>query len=129
MRRSRLAVLAVLIWTASAMSFAQARRFFVPLRDVIMPDRTATMPVYLANGTAVANMHEVVGRASGTSPVTVTLSGLARFSSNLSYFCIATGADNVQTLGPQIVNQDGAHFQIVHASADPATVTYRCVGM
>jgi len=102
---------------------AEPRVVPVPYRPIL------STPVYLANGTQLMNIHEVLGRVTGASPVTVTLSGSARFTNSASYFCVATGADEVQMLGPQVVNVDGAHFQIVHAAAQAATITYRCAGM
>lgn len=61
--------------------------------------------------------------------MTVTLSGGARFWGADTYFCVAAGADDNQTLGPQAVNIDGARFRILHGSAEKATIIYRCLGM
>ncbi len=90
---------------------------------------TSAVPVYLASGKLLTNSHEVVGRVTGVSPINVQLAGAARFTNATTYFCVASGADETQTLGPQVVDLDGSRFRIVHASAEPATVVYRCIGM
>lgn len=90
--------------------------------------RPAT-PVYMANGKLLTNVHEVIGSVRGVSPATVTLAGSARFWNAGTYFCVAAGTDDSQTLGPQVVNIDGSQFRIVHASAGAAAITYRCLGM
>lgn len=108
-------------------SMAPTRSTSLADRDPLVV-RSAT-PVYLPNGKMLTNVHEVIGRAKGLSPITVTLGGTARFYAADTYFCIASGADDNQTLGPQVVNVDGSKFRIVHASGEPATVSYRCLGM
>lgn len=90
---------------------------------------SGSVPVYLASGKLLTNTHEVVGRVTGTSPIKVQLAGAARFADASTYFCVAAGADETQTLGPQVVNIDGSRFRIVHSSAEPATIVYRCIGM
>ncbi len=90
---------------------------------------TSAVPVYLASGKLLTNSHEVVGRVTGASPINVQLAGGARFSNAATYFCVASGADETQTLGPQVVNLDGSRFRILHGSADPASVVYRCIGI
>ncbi len=90
---------------------------------------SGNVPVYLASGKLLTNTHEVVGRVTGASPIKVRLAGAARFADARTYFCVASGADDTQTLGPQVVNVDGSQFRIVHGSAEPATVIYRCLGM
>lgn len=100
-----------------------------PRKQLVPTPYVVPYPVYLANGKALSGSHEVVGRVTSASPAIVTLSGAAVFANSTSYFCTATGADAVQTLGPQIVNLDGAHFQIIHAAAEQSAVTYRCIGI
>ena len=131
MKKRQMAVLLVTAVLLGASAFAATlmpeRNSAVGERGPV-PFRPAT-PVYMANGKLLVNAHEVIGRVTGASPVTVTLSGGARFWGADTYFCVAAGADNNQTLGPQVVNVDGSHFRIVHASAGTATLTYRCFGM
>jgi hypothetical protein len=98
-----------------------------PFPRPVLP--STSIPVFLSSGMLLTNTHEVVGRLTGASPIDVQLSGTARFSNASSYFCVASGADETQTLGPQVIPVDGSHFRILHASADKATVTYRCIGM
>lgn len=124
-----LLALFVLAVVASAVAATMA-----PPRSAVLVEREpvgvrTAVPAYMANGKMLTNVHEVVGRVKGTSPITVTLSGSARFFGADTYFCLASGADDTQTLGPQVINVDGSQFRIVHASSEPAAVTYRCLGM
>jgi hypothetical protein len=132
MKKQKIAFLAVfgvvvLVASAVAANMAPSRSALVAARDPVVVSVAA--PIYMANGKILTNVHEVIGRVKGTSPVTVTLSGGARFFGADTFFCTAAGADDSQTLGPQVVNVNGSQFRIVHASAEPATVTYRCLGM
>ncbi len=97
------------------------------------PDNSSTsMPVYLADGSTLTNVHEVVGRVTVTSasPATVKLVGAAAFTSASTYYCTATVSSSLRYLiGVHVVNTDGATF-VVEADALPTGVpiTYRCLG-
>ncbi len=119
----RAAKILLLLTVLSAVLFLAA----APVPRV--PISIATTPVYLSSGKRLLNTHEVVGRVSGRSPIEVQLMGAARFSGAATYFCVVSGADDLQTLGPQVVNVDGTRLRIIHASAEPASVSYRCTGM
>jgi hypothetical protein len=87
-----------------------------------------TIPVYLADGTPLTGLHEVVGTilVSENRP-TVTLTGPAAFRSANSYFCTATNA-NLNQGFISILNVDGAHFVIRNFSVKPVPAAYRCIG-
>jgi len=86
-------------------------------------------PVYLADGTRLKNLHEVVGIIPVTErqPPTITLSGAATFSSANSYFCTAPNA-NLDQGFLSISNVDGARFIIRNFSGKPVPAVYRCIG-
>lgn len=118
----------ILILAVSAVAASMAPSSSTAVSGWPVPVRPAP-PVYMASGRLLANVHEVIGKVTGVSPMTVTLSGGARFWGADTYFCVAAGADDNQTLGPQAVNIDGARFRILHGSAEKATIIYRCLGM
>ena len=88
------------------------------------------IPVYLANGIPVHDLHEVVGAAQSkaNAPGIVTLEGPAQFSKIDSYSCLLTPEGEKQTVGAQVVNISRNQFAVVIYSMTPQLVVYRCIG-